>query len=329
MKGLIIGAFNPVHKGHIELFKYALFHADSVTVGLCLQPEEIISGTLRERWLRAVCAELSPERLKVEVICEAHLPFKKESDRAVSKIWADYLTERFGAFDALFGSEQYVEYLAEYMDCQSFIYDSSRIRTPVSATKIRQNPFHEWRHIPSVVRPFFVKKICLYGSESVGKTTLAQQLAEYYGTTWVPEMARDLLGDRKCEYEDFVPIARLQTLEALRQTQKANRLLICDTDVITTELYARIYFDDCPEEVIEWQKMVDYDLYLFLETDVPWVGDSQRDLGDPSVRAQTRHLFLSALVERGIPFITIKGDWDERKAAAIEAIDQAFFKPKY
>jgi HTH-type transcriptional regulator, transcriptional repressor of NAD biosynthesis genes len=326
MKGLILGSFNPVHKGHIELFEFGLFHCEHLTVCLCVHPEDVISGTLRERWLRAVCADLNAFRIRVEVICEPHLPFEKESRRDVSKIWADYLTETFEPFDCVLGSEKYVEYLAEYMGCAAKIYDVSRIKTPVSATKIRQRPFHEWRHIPSVVRPFFVKKICLYGSESVGKTTLAQELADYYGTNWVPEMARDLLGDRKCELSDFPPIARLQMLELMRQTQTANRLLICDTDLITTELYARIYFEECPEEVLFWQKMESYDHYLFLEADVPWVGDAQRDLGDPSVRKHIRNQFEQALIERGIAYTIIKGNWEERKLQAIETIDALFLQ---
>jgi NadR type nicotinamide-nucleotide adenylyltransferase len=168
----------------------------------------------------------------------------------------------------------------------------------------------------------YIKKICLYGSESVGKTTLAKELAEHYKTVWVPEMAREYLGEKKCVYEDFVWIARWQTTEVLRQSLYANKILICDTDVITTELYARIYFDDCPKEVLDLQRVVHYDLYLFLEADVPWVGDEQRDLGDPSVRKGIRDMFLNALLERGIQPVMIKGDWAARKEQAIKAIDK-------
>jgi HTH-type transcriptional regulator, transcriptional repressor of NAD biosynthesis genes len=167
-----------------------------------------------------------------------------------------------------------------------------------------------------------IHRVCLYGSESVGKTTLAQALAAHYQTTWVPEMARDYLGDRKCTLDDFPWIARWQTTEVLRQTLYANRVLICDTDVITTELYARIYFDTVQQEVLDLQKVVPYDLYLFLEADVPWVGDAQRDLGTPSVRAGIRDLFLNALLSRGIQPVMIKGDWAARQAQAIAAIDR-------
>ena len=112
----------------------------------------------------------------------------------------------------------------------------------------------------SKTRPFFVKKVCLFGSESTGKSTMAKMLAEHYKTDWVPEMARDYLGDRICTLEDFPPIAYLQTAEVLRKTLTANKILICDSDLIITELYARIYFNDCPQQVIDLQQVIQYDL---------------------------------------------------------------------
>ena len=166
-----------------------------------------------------------------------------------------------------------------------------------------------------------LKKICLFGSESVGKTTLAAELAAHFNTAWVPEMARAYLGDRKCVFDDFVWIARWQTTEVLRKSLVANRVLICDTDVLTTELYARIYFDDVPQEVIDLQKVINYDLFLFLEADVPWVSDTQRDLGDPAIRENIRNMFFEALVSRNLPYEIIKGDWQTRKEKAIAAIE--------
>ncbi|MBK7030628.1 MAG: ATP-binding protein [Bacteroidales bacterium] len=36
-------------------------------------------------------------------------------------------------------------------------------------------------------------RIAITGPESTGKSWLAEQLAEYYGTVWVPEFAREFL----------------------------------------------------------------------------------------------------------------------------------------
>jgi HTH-type transcriptional regulator, transcriptional repressor of NAD biosynthesis genes len=174
------------------------------------------------------------------------------------------------------------------------------------------------------VRPHLVKKICLFGSESTGKSTMAQILTAHYQTDWVPDMARDYLGDRHCELNDFPNIAYIQTAEVMRKTLTANKILICDSDLIITELYARIYFNDCPQIVLDLQKAIHYDLYLFFEIDVPWVADGTRDLGEPDVRKRMRDMFRNALVERNIPFITISGNWEERERKAKAAIDSAF-----
>jgi HTH-type transcriptional regulator, transcriptional repressor of NAD biosynthesis genes len=320
MRGLFIGSFNPVHNGHIEVIKFALTQVETLTVLFCYEPDEKISTILRGQWLQSICREIGQGRIQIVEVCEPSLSYSKESSRAVSKAWAAYVSTKFGHFDTVFGSEKYVEYLAEYLNCKAQVFDSQRLKTPVSSTLIRNEPFTYWEHIPSVVRPFFVKKICFFGSESTGKSTMAQILSEHYQTEWVPEMARDIIGDRRCELSDFPQIAYTQTCEVLRKTLTANKILLCDSDLIITELYARIYFNECPQIVLELQKIIHYDLYLFFEIDVPWVADGTRDLGDPEVRTRMRDLFKNALIERHIPFVTISGNWAERQAKAIEAI---------
>jgi HTH-type transcriptional repressor of NAD biosynthesis genes len=163
-------------------------------------------------------------------------------------------------------------------------------------------------------------KICLFGSESTGKTTLAKRLAAHYKTEWVPEMAREILGDRKCEKSDFSIIAKAQLAEINRKSLIANGLLVCDTDLITTILYEQIYFGAVSEAVIRLQKRDKYDLYLFLESDIPWIEDSQRDLGGDR-RLEIRNLFEQALIDRKINYVIVKGDFENRFKAAIQAID--------
>ena len=324
MQGLFIGSFNPIHNGHIEVIKFALTKVETLTLLFCYEPDEKIPAILRGQWLQSICREIGQGRIQIQEVCEPTLSYSKKSSRVVSKAWADYILQRFGHFDTVFGSEKYVPYLAEYMNSKAEVFDYQRLKTPISSTLIRNQPFKYWEHIPSVVRPFFVKKVCLFGSESTGKSTMAKILSEHYQTDWVPEMARDILGDRKCELADFPQIAYTQTGEVLRKTLTANKILLCDSDLIITELYARIYFNECPQVVLDLQKVIYYDLYLFFEIDVPWVADGTRDLGDPELRTRMRDLFKNALIERHIPFITISGNWAVRKAKAIDTIDNAF-----
>ena len=82
-----------------------------------------------------------------------------------------------------------------------------------------------------------IVKVVLFGPESTGKTTLSKQLARYYNTVWAPEYAREYLqekwnAERKiCEPSDILPIARGQIKSENQLAGKADRVLICDTDL--------------------------------------------------------------------------------------------------
>jgi HTH-type transcriptional regulator, transcriptional repressor of NAD biosynthesis genes len=187
--------------------------------------------------------------------------------------------------------------------------------------KVKLSPMTDWDSIAPEQRHLFVMKICLFGSESTGKTSLAKLLAEHYETDWVPEMAREILGDRKCEAKDFPDIAHAQIEAVNHKLLTANKLLFCDTDLITTLLYEKIYFGTENEEVRSLQVSEYYNLYLFLETDIPWIEDSQRDLGG-NRRLEIRNLFEQALIDRKINYVIIKGDFETRLKRAIAAIDE-------
>src|SRR5207237_9711620 len=69
------------------------------------------------------------------------------------------------------------------------------------------------------VRACLVKRVAIVGAESTGKTTLAEKLARYFQTVWVPEYGREYtevnvgreaaFGDR-WRSESFVRIAQRQ-----------------------------------------------------------------------------------------------------------------------
>ena len=90
-------------------------------------------------------------------------------------------------------------------------------------------------------------KVVTFGPESTGKTTLARTLAEHYETLWVPEFARDYLHEKFdrtgiiCEYSDLLPIAKGQMRLENELAAKANRVLICDTDLLETQVYSEQY----------------------------------------------------------------------------------------
>lgn len=310
----------PVHNGHAALIDFARQHCDRLIVLVCALPDEPIPGKLRLDWMQ----QLYSQSLDVDVqYTEVDLLNAPYSSRDVSKVWADYLITRFPKVSVVFTSETYGDYLAEYMQITHLPFDPPRHVVPVSATQIRESPFRYWAYIPGVVRPYFVKKVCLYGAESTGKSRLAEQLAAHFNTVSVPEMARFVLtSSLRCTYEDIITIAVAQAQAMQSTLPHANKLLFCDTDLLTTQVYSRYLFGRVPAFEPWIREINQYDLYLFLDTDVPYVQDGTRLRA--ATRPDLRNEFLAVLEQSGVPFEMITGNWEQRFERAVRAVMERF-----
>ncbi len=169
-----------------------------------------------------------------------------------------------------------------------------------------------------------IKKIVLFGSESTGKTTLAQQLAIFYKTVWVPEFAREYLENERInvQYSDVIPIAKGQLMAEDRLIERANKLLICDTNILETKVYSDVYFGTSPEWLSDEIKNREYDFYLLTNIDVEWSPDPLRD--KPHQRKEMHNLFKNELLSRQLPFAEISGLEEVRLKNAIFSIDKFF-----
>ncbi|POY34805.1 hypothetical protein C3K47_18375 [Solitalea longa] len=168
-----------------------------------------------------------------------------------------------------------------------------------------------------------VKKICIYGPESTGKTTLAARLAEKFQTVYVHEVARDLISSNDFSVDDILKIGYAQTAAVLENAQLANRFLFCDTDLITTQIYSDYYLGFIPEELYELEKLVHYEAYFLTSVEVPWVADGLRDLGNS--RQEMFERFKAELVKRNIPYFLISGsDFNARQQLVIDKLNELF-----
>jgi HTH-type transcriptional regulator, transcriptional repressor of NAD biosynthesis genes len=165
-----------------------------------------------------------------------------------------------------------------------------------------------------------ITRVCLIGPESTGKTRLAERLAQHFVGTWLPEHAREYAEERENQlsYDDVEAIARGQIQIADRGSQIAG-LVIHDTDLISTVVYARHYYGRVPEWIVEEATKRRADLYLLLDTDVPWIADSARDTGGES-REDLFDAFRAALDEFECEWVIISGDWEERFRSSVAAI---------
>jgi NadR type nicotinamide-nucleotide adenylyltransferase len=176
-------------------------------------------------------------------------------------------------------------------------------------------------------KPINIVKVVLFGPESSGKTTLSRQLARYYHTVWAPEFARDYLqekwnNERKtCEAEDLIPIAIGQMKLENKLAKRADKILICDTDLLETKVYSEEFYGGFVDEKLNKAANENqYDLYLLTYIDTPWEEDDLRDR--PEQRLEMFNAFETALKKHNRPYILLKGDRETRLKNATEAIDK-------
>lgn len=166
-----------------------------------------------------------------------------------------------------------------------------------------------------------LKRIAITGPESTGKSLLARQLAKHYNTVWVPEYAREYINNLNRPYNqgDILKIAKGQIKTENEMAAKANKILICDTELLVTKIWIEHKYKNCHPWILETIKKHTYDLYLLCNIDLQWQPDPLRE--HPQIRDYFLKLYLNELKNRNFIFEIISGLKEDRLKNAIMAIE--------
>lgn len=318
-RGFVLGKFMPPHAGHVFLCDFARAYCRQLTILVCSLPDDPIPGERRLAWMR----ELFPD-CRVLPFTEV-VPQAPEDHPDFWDIWRGIvLASHPEPIDVVFASESYGARLAAEVGARFVPVDPGREMLGVSGTAVRADPFGQWRHIPAPVRPWFAGRVCLFGPESTGKTTLTQRLARHFDTVAVAEYGRtytDAFGV-DCTPTDLARIASGHMASVTAAARAANCILICDTDPVLTAVWSDMLVGARDPWFAGFDDLCD--LYLLTSVDAPWVDDGTRYFPDDAERRRFFELCRGELDRRGARYVILSGDWETKFQAALKAVGEAF-----
>lgn len=313
--GVVLGSFSPMHTGHLDLVMAAK--------KLCSKGAIIaVCGLDGDRGTRIGL----PIERRYEIIKKmfegdplVHVVMMKDNDIGIAGYmdkWAEWLEALsykiaevvYGNADiskrkcmkllqrttVFTGEESYRQAIMSLVMKGPNVFQLSRELNTISATKIRKQPMKYWDEIIGYeFKAQFAKRVLIIGTASEGKSTLTKDLARYfdagcteeYGHTYIADVNGETPhpDDTKLTYDDYIRFLDEQYRVNSASWHKVN---ICDSDAMTTLMYAKYYSMDDRYAITEEDykrieahaKFLKYDaIFVLPPKKDSWVQDGSRD----------------------------------------------------
>ena len=186
-RGLTLGKYAPLHRGHQLVIETALAEMDETLVIVYDAPETTsVPLAVRSGWIRT----LYPSVRVIEAWDgPTEVGYTAELMRAHERYVIDALG--IGGITHFYSSEPYGEHMSRALGAIDRRVDEARRRVPVSARDVRRDPFAHREYVHPLVYRDLIVNVALLGAPSSGKTTLAERLAREFDTQWMPEYGRE------------------------------------------------------------------------------------------------------------------------------------------
>jgi HTH-type transcriptional regulator, transcriptional repressor of NAD biosynthesis genes len=316
-RGLVIGKFMPLHRGHQLLIDAALADCDDVTVVVYdSRPSGVYPPMPLAKRLGWV-TQLYPQLEQIVGLADP-LESPASEDAANADVYAAEL-DFLGKFDRFYSSEPAYERFARLLGAEHVVLDQARQLVPVSGTLVRADPYRYRALMSPLVYASLVRRVALVGTESTGKSTLARALAERLRTVWVHEYGRELWEAQALQgsFADHWRIAERQRRREDAAVVHAREFLFCDTTAWTTLQWSLNSYrcaDARLHELVD-ATMDDY-TWAVCDNDFGWVQDGTRELAGPLSAAFQRRQ-LDDLAARGVDYVVVHGSVEQRIAQVL------------
>ena len=274
---------------------------------------------VREGWLR----------LRFPSLRLLPTPVDAPPDAAPDAVHQAFCREQLAALgidvDAVFTSETYGEGLADALGAKHVLVDAPRLRHPVSGTALRRDPHAHRDAMAPEVYAHFVRRVVVVGAESTGKTTLAQALADHYGTAWVEEYGRFVFAREHGRLSTMHLLEIAHGHLALEDTAlregRATRFLVSDTHPLTTLWWSYQLTGTAEPALVALADTCAkrYAVTFLCDDAMPFEQDGWRS--SENVRRVFQQFVRYDLDRRGIPYVLLTGTPEERLAKAAAHLD--------